>query len=87
MDRIPLFRLEDPLAGLDVPVVAARPASSNDLWDAWYFAQVEAELALVAWLEASPGLEPRAHAVYESALDREEQAANDLARRLRDGPL
>jgi hypothetical protein len=52
------------------------------LWDAWAFAAVEAELALDAWLKAAQGLKDAAFAAYRDALDREEQAAAELAARV-----
>jgi hypothetical protein len=52
------------------------------LWDAWAFAAVEAELALDAWLKAAQGLKDAAFAAYRDALDREEQAAAELATRV-----
>jgi hypothetical protein len=52
------------------------------LWDAWAFAAVEAELALDAWLKAAHGLKDAAFATYRDALDREEQAAAELAARI-----
>jgi hypothetical protein len=52
------------------------------LWDAWAFAAMEAELALDAWLKAAHGLKASAFAAYRDALDREEEAAVDLAARV-----
>jgi hypothetical protein len=52
------------------------------LWDAWAFAAMEAELALDAWLKAAHGLKASAFAAYREALDREEQAAAELAARI-----
>ena len=52
------------------------------LWDAWAFAAMEAELALDAWLKAAHGLKDAAFAAYRDALDREEQAAAELAARV-----
>jgi hypothetical protein len=52
------------------------------LWDAWAFAAMEAELALDAWLRAAHGLKDGAFAAYRDALDREEQAAAELAARI-----
>jgi hypothetical protein len=57
----------------------ARPEA---LWDAWAFAAVEAELALDAWLKAAHSLKEATFAAYHAALDREEQAAAELAARL-----
>jgi hypothetical protein len=59
--------------------VAARPEA---LWDAWAFAAVEAELALDAWSKAAHSLKEATFAAYHAALDREEQAAAELAARL-----
>jgi hypothetical protein len=57
----------------------ARPEA---LWDAWAFAAVEAELALDAWLKAAHSLKEATFAAYRDALNREEQAAAELAARL-----
>jgi hypothetical protein len=54
----------------------------EELWDAWAFAAMEAELALDAWKKAANGLKATSFAVYRSALDREEEAATALASRL-----
>jgi hypothetical protein len=59
--------------------VAARQEA---LWDAWAFAAVEAELALDAWLKAAQALKDATFAAYRDALDREEQAAAELAARI-----
>ena len=45
-------------------------------------AAVDAELALEAWKKAAHGLKEAAFATYRAALDREEQAATDLAARV-----
>jgi hypothetical protein len=58
---------------------AGRP---EELWDAWAFAAMEAELALGAWKKAAVGLKEAAFATYRSALDREEKAATELASRI-----
>jgi hypothetical protein len=55
---------------------------AEGLWDAWAFAAVEAELALDAWLKAAQGLKDATFAAYRDALDREEQAAAELAARI-----
>jgi len=52
------------------------------LWDAWAFAAVEAELALDAWLKAKQALKEATYSAYRQALDREEQAAAELAARV-----
>ena len=57
----------------------ARP---EQLWDAWAFAAVEAELALDAWQRAAHHLKATTFAAYREALDREERAAADLAARI-----
>jgi hypothetical protein len=54
----------------------------EELWDAWAFAAMEAELAFEAWRKAAHGLKATCFAAYHSALDREEQAAAALASRL-----
>jgi hypothetical protein len=43
---------------------------------------MEAELALDAWLKAAHGLKDAAFAAYREALDREEEAAAELAARI-----
>jgi hypothetical protein len=45
---------------------------------AWQAAQIECELALIAWHAAGPGRNATAHAAYRAALDREEAAARDF---------
>ena len=55
---------------------------SDELWDAWALAAMEAELALDAWKKAAHGLKGNGFAAYRAALDREEQAAAALASRL-----
>jgi hypothetical protein len=54
----------------------------EELWDAWAFAAMEAELALDAWKKAAHELKAAAFATYRQALDREEQAAVSLAARV-----
>ena len=56
--------------------------STDEFWDAWAFAAVEAELALAAWMRAARELKATAFATYRSALDREEDAAARLAARV-----
>jgi hypothetical protein len=51
----------------------------EQLWDAWAFAAMEAELAFEAWMKAAHDLKAAAFATYRRALDREEQAAASLA--------
>ena len=51
----------------------------EQLWDAWAFAAMEAELALDAWKKAAHELKAAAFATYRQALDREEEAAASLA--------
>jgi hypothetical protein len=62
--------------------LADGPSRPEQLWDAWALAAVEAELALEAWKKAAHGLKEAAFATYRAALDREEQAATDLAFRV-----
>lgn len=57
-------------------------AGTEEFWDAWGFAAMEAELALAAWKRAARELKAAAFATYRSALDREEQAAAILAARV-----
>jgi hypothetical protein len=67
-----------------VPLVGSSRglARPEELWDAWGFAALEAELALEAWKRAANGLKAAAFATYRAALDREEKAATDLASRV-----
>jgi hypothetical protein len=69
--------LERELRELILALVAR--VHSEDLWDAWAFAEEDAQAALRAW-EVAPGpLKAERHAVYRAALDREERAALLLA--------
>ena len=45
---------------------------------AWQFAQIECDLALIAWRVAAPERSAAAHLAYRAALDREEAAARDF---------
>jgi hypothetical protein len=60
-------------------LVGPKPA---DLYDAWLLAAAEATLALAAWRSEATGRRGDAYAVYVAALDREEQAALRLRRRI-----
>ncbi len=51
----------------------------EDLWDAWAFAALEAQLALGQWKAAAQDLKASAFRSYRAALDREERAAARLA--------
>jgi hypothetical protein len=53
-----------------------------ELWDAWAFAEVDAELALKWWWKASDADRADAFAGYTAALERETQAARALEARL-----
>jgi hypothetical protein len=55
---------------------------TEELWDAWALAAMEAELAFNAWMKAAHDLKAAAFATYRRALDREEQAAASLAARV-----
>jgi hypothetical protein len=46
-----------------------------ELWDAWAFAEIDAEFALKRWWDACDGERAAAFAAYLAALDREMQAA------------
>jgi hypothetical protein len=54
-----------------------------ELWDAWAFAEIDAELALKRWWEAADWERAGAHAAYCAALERETQAAAALERQLK----
>ena len=56
--------------------VGARVADAG--YSAWQFAQLECELALIAWRLAGPRRGPAAHRAYSAALEREEAAARDF---------
>jgi hypothetical protein len=49
------------------------------LWDRWAFAAVEVQLSWDAWKAAAREMELTAFLAYRAALDREEQAAAQLA--------
>ena len=49
------------------------------LWDRWAFAAVEVHLAWNVWKAAAREVELTAFLAYRAALDREEQAAAQLA--------
>jgi hypothetical protein len=51
----------------------------EQLWDAWAFAALEAQLAFDMWKTAARDLKASAFASYRAALDREELAAARLA--------
>lgn len=59
-----------------------RQLSTNTLRDAWRIAEIEATLALASWRIAARESKRAAHAVYVAALEREAQAASQLASRL-----
>jgi hypothetical protein len=61
---------------------SARRFRPEQLWDAWAFAAMEAELALAVWNKAKHDLKAAAFAAYQAALDREERAAVVLAARV-----
>jgi hypothetical protein len=53
-----------------------------ELWDAWTFAEIDAEFALRRWWDALGDEQDTAFCAYQAALEREAQAANVLAARL-----
>jgi hypothetical protein len=53
-----------------------------ELWDAWTFAEMDAEFALKRWWAAVGNEKLSAFSAYRAAFDREEQAAAVLAARL-----
>jgi hypothetical protein len=69
------------VAGLALDHIPEGP--TIELWDAWAFAEVDSELALRRWWEATDSERPDAFAAYTAALDREAQAARALEARLR----
>jgi hypothetical protein len=46
-----------------------------ELWDAWAFAEIDAEFALKRWWDAGDAERASAYAAYQAALERETQAA------------
>jgi hypothetical protein len=63
----------------------ARGTPTIELWDAWLFAELDAEFALKRWWDAAPGARADAFAGYRAALEREAQAARALEARLAGG--
>jgi hypothetical protein len=59
-----------------------REAPTIELWDAWLFAELDAEFALKRWWEAAGGERADAFVAYRAALEREAQAAQALEVRL-----
>jgi hypothetical protein len=57
----------------------ADEARTTELWEAWRLAEIEAELALDAWYQASKRGKARAYAAYSAALELEALAAEMLA--------
>ncbi|MFL5896332.1 MAG: hypothetical protein ACJ76Z_14625 [Thermoleophilaceae bacterium] len=53
-----------------------------ELWDAWLFAELDAEAALKRWWDSSGSERTDAFAAYAAALEREESAAHALQARL-----
>jgi hypothetical protein len=51
---------------------------SDAAYTAWQIAQLECELALLAWRILGPNRGPAAHSSYRAALAREEAAARDF---------
>jgi hypothetical protein len=76
-DHTPVIAYEPLLHGARGPYPHAQ-----DLWDAWCFAAMEAEMALRGWLQSAQALKSSAFATYRAALDREERAATALAVRI-----
>ena len=69
-----------PITAAQLDGEAAASVALADLWEAWRKAQARTEAALNAWYAASKGRKAVTHAAYVAALDREELAANVLAR-------
>jgi hypothetical protein len=71
------------LVGSDVdPIDAISDPPVVELWDAWAFAEVDAELALRRWCDAPIAEREPLFRAYAAALAREEQAAKALQTRL-----
>lgn len=59
--------------------VASQKPPLVEFWDAWAFAEIDAEFALKRWWDARDGARASAYAAYLAALEREAQAAAVLA--------
>lgn len=59
-----------------------RSDESLELWDAWVSAEVECDILLEGWYSAPPEEKESAYIAYLAALDREDHAAEYLARSL-----
>jgi hypothetical protein len=59
-----------------------RAPTTIELWDAWLFAELDAELALRWWWEGPHEHQADAFKCYRDALDREAEAARALQARL-----
>jgi hypothetical protein len=59
-----------------------RVVPTIELWDAWLFAELDAELSLKRWWEAESREREGAFAAYRAALEREAKAAHALQVRL-----
>ena len=66
------------------PVVAAGRPPLVEVWDAWAFAEIDAEFALKRWWEAGDDERANAYAGYLAALERETQAAAVLEAQFRE---
>ena len=64
---------------IDIP---ATESPTIELWDAWLFAELDAECALRRWWDADSWERAAAFVSYNAALDREAQAARALEARL-----
>ena len=53
-----------------------------ELWDAWLFAELDAEFALKRWWDSNGSERTDAFVAYAAALEREESAARALQVRL-----
>ena len=62
--------------------IRATEAPTIELWDAWLFAELDAECALRRWWDADRSDRSAAFAAYSAALEREAQAARALEVRL-----
>ena len=64
------------------PLAILRYLSITTVRDAWRIAEIEAALALASWRIAARDSKRAAYAIYVAALEREAQAAGQLASRL-----
>jgi hypothetical protein len=76
--------LPRPATILDEPAAATTGEPPLiELWDAWAFAEIDADVALKRWWDAADGERASAFAAYRAAFEREAQAAAVLEAELK----